>query len=101
MITSTNALLGDFGAQLKRVRLRKEIDQFTLAEQANISITALKNLESGKGASLKTLIKTLCALGKENWLSTIAPEVSISPMQLLKKRTERKRAPRLQKKDHA
>jgi HipA N-terminal domain len=55
-------------------------------------LTAIKNLESGKGASLKTLIKRLRALNRADWLSSIAPVVSISPLQMLVAKPRRPRA---------
>jgi hypothetical protein len=63
-----------------------------LAEQAGVGLTALKNLESGKGAALKTLIKILRALNRIDWLETLAPAVSISPLQMLKSKPVRQRA---------
>ncbi|OGQ98703.1 MAG: hypothetical protein A2505_01940 [Deltaproteobacteria bacterium RIFOXYD12_FULL_55_16] len=44
---------------------------------------------SGKGATLKTLIKTLRALDRADWLLSLAPLVSISPLQMLKARCRR------------
>jgi transcriptional regulator with XRE-family HTH domain len=82
----------DLGEQMRALRLRANIDQITLAERAGISLTAIKNLESGKGASLKTLIKALRALDRADWLSTLAPPVSISPLQMLKAKPTRQRA---------
>jgi transcriptional regulator with XRE-family HTH domain len=75
-----------FGQQIKALRLRKNLHQIELAKQAGIALSALKNLEQGKGAALKTLIKTLRALDRTEWLQTISPTVSISPMELAKSR---------------
>ncbi|MEJ0036848.1 MAG: helix-turn-helix transcriptional regulator [Gammaproteobacteria bacterium] len=73
------ALLGD---GLRALRLDRNIDQQALAEQAGVSVTALKNLEGGKGANVSTLVRVLRALGRENWLETIAPVVTINPLTL-------------------
>ena len=54
----------ELGEQARNLRLRQNLDQKSLAEQAGVGLSALKNLESGKGATLKTLIKTLRALGR-------------------------------------
>ena len=85
------------GEQARNLRLRRNLDQKSLAELAGIGLSALKNLESGKGATLKTLIRTLRALGRADWLESLAPEVSISPLQMLKKRPPRQRASRPRK----
>jgi transcriptional regulator with XRE-family HTH domain len=80
------------GEQIRALRLRKNIDQQTLSERAGIAVSALRNLESGQGATLNTLIKTLRVLERTDWLNTLAPTVSISPMQILKTKHERVRA---------
>ena len=84
----------ELGEQARNLRLRQNLDQQTLAEQAGIGLSSLKNLESGKGTTLKTLIKTLRALGRASWLETLAPAVSISPLQMLKAKPQRQRASR-------
>jgi transcriptional regulator with XRE-family HTH domain len=89
---SSSELLVELGAQLRTLRIRQNIDQITLAQRAGIGVSALKNLESGQGATLTTFVKTLRTLGRENWLSTLAPTVSISPLQLIKSKNTRLRA---------
>jgi transcriptional regulator with XRE-family HTH domain len=80
------------GQQIRAIRLRLNFDQLTLADSAGISLTALKNLESGKGAAVKTLIRVLRALDRVEWLDTLAPPVSISPLQMLKSKKVKQRA---------
>ncbi|HBA86088.1 MAG TPA: XRE family transcriptional regulator [Verrucomicrobia bacterium] len=84
----------ELGRQLRDLRLRRNIDQRQLAEQAAVALNAVKNLESGKGATVSSLIKVLRALGQEKWLGTLAPPVSISPLQMLKSKPVRQRASR-------
>lgn len=91
---TVNEWEAEVGDQLRALRLRANLDQRTLAEQAGIGLTALKNLESGKGATVKTLIKMLRALDRAAWLATLAPAVSISPLQMLKAKPVRQRASR-------
>jgi transcriptional regulator with XRE-family HTH domain len=80
------------GQQVRAIRLRLNFDQLTLADSAGISLTALKNLETGKGAAVKTLIRVLRALNRVEWLDTLAPPVSISPLQMLKSKKVKQRA---------
>lgn len=82
------------GEQMRTLRLRANLDQISLAERAGIGLTAVKNLESGKGTTIKTLIKALRALDRADWLLTLAPPVSISPLQMLKAKPARQRASR-------
>jgi transcriptional regulator with XRE-family HTH domain len=80
------------GEQVREIRLRLNRQQSVVASQAGISVTALKNLESGKGANLKTLIKVLRTYHREEWLRTLAPPVTISPLQMLQSKVPRVRA---------
>src|SRR5690348_7357799 len=73
------------GDRLRELRILRNIDQKTLAERAGVSLNAVKHLESGKGARVNSLIKVLRALDRADWLETLAPTVSISPMQMLKR----------------
>ncbi len=91
---STEEWEAALGQQARALRLRHNLDQQAVAERAGVGLTALKNLESGKGAALKTLIKVLRALGRADWLETLSPAVSISPMQMLKTKAVRQRASR-------
>ena len=80
------------GEQCKRLRLNRNQDQKTFAEGAGVSVSALKNLENGNGASLKTLIKVMRYLGRTDWLQSLSPVVSISPLQLAALKHHRQRA---------
>lgn len=97
IIKQTEDWEADLGEQVRQLRLRANFDQQSLARRAGIGLSALKNLESGKGATLKTLIKTLRALDRAAWLETLAPNVSISPLQMLKTQPVRQRASRPRK----
>ena len=82
------------GRQLRDLRLRQNVDQRQLAERAGVALNAVKNLEAGKGATVKSLVKVLRTLGRIEWLDTLAPAVSISPLQMLKSKPARQRASR-------
>jgi transcriptional regulator with XRE-family HTH domain len=82
----------ELGQQLRSLRLRQNVDQRALARQAGVALNAVKNLESGKGATLTSLIKVLRALGRADWLRALAPAVSISPLQMLRAKPARRRA---------
>lgn len=82
------------GEHLKSLRLQKNIDRQTLCCQAGISVSALRHLESGSGSTLKTLVRVLKVLGRESWLGTIAPLVSINPLHMIREKQPRQRASR-------
>ena len=83
-IYKSEELEAKLGEGIKALRLQKNLDQISLSKRAGISVTALKNLESGGGASVKTLIKAVRALEREDWFSMIAPEISINPLHMVK-----------------
>ena len=88
----TSELEAEFGQQLRLLRLRQNIDQRQLAGQAGVALNVVKRLEAGRGATLKSLIRVLRALGRPDWLNTLAPVVSISPLQMAKTKATRQRA---------
>ena len=51
------------GQQLRALRLRQNIDQRQLAARAGVALNVVKRLETGRGATVKSLIKVLRALG--------------------------------------
>jgi transcriptional regulator with XRE-family HTH domain len=84
----------ELGRQIRTLRLRQDLDQQQLADRAGIALNAVKNLEGGKGSTLRSLVQALRALNRADWLQTLAPAVSISPIQMLKAKAPRQRASR-------
>src|SRR5580698_5947610 len=83
------------GMRLRELRILRSLDQRALAAKAGVSLNAVRHLETGKGARVHSLVKVLRALDRADWLETLAPTVSISPLQMLKQgRREPKRARR-------
>lgn len=94
----------ELGRQVRSARVARGLDQASLATQANVSLATLSNLERGKGSTLKTLVAIARALGRTDWLESFAPEITVSPMQMLRakqraKPTARVRAPRRRRLD--
>ncbi len=89
-----NELQAELGQRLRSLRLNLNVDQRTLAGRAGISEGAVKNIENGKGATLKTLIAVLRVLGREDWLATIAPMATVNPLDVLRDSATRQRAKR-------
>lgn len=97
---TTAELMVCLGQNLRDIRLRQNIDQRQLAERAAVALNVIKNLEGGKGATITSLIKVLRAVGREAWLDTLAPQISISPLQMLKQKPTRQRASKRSEADH-
>lgn len=82
---TTPEWLAQLGADLRERRVQAELTQEALARRADVGISSVKNLESGAGANLTTLIKVVRALGAEDWLEGLAAPAgpTVSPMQML------------------
>lgn len=80
----------ELGVQVRRARLTLDLGQADLAHNANVSIGAVKGLEQGKGSTLKTLVRVVRALGKQDWLAALELEPEIGPFDLLQLREGRK-----------
>lgn len=80
------------GRQVREARLLLGATQRELAARADISVSALGKLENGTGSAVRTLIRVVRALGRTDWLDSLAPPVTVSPMQML--RDERRTQPR-------
>lgn len=86
-VGSTKDFEVELGREVRRLRLHQDRTQHQLADDASVSLSALKNLELGRGSGLRTLILVARALGRTDWLESFAPrEPSISPMQMLRQR---------------
>lgn len=85
------------GERLKRLRLNRNLDQRTTAEKAGISEKALRNLESGRGSTVETLLRVLKALDHLQGLDMLAPEISVNPLDLLRKTKAPQRARRVKR----
>lgn len=82
------------GEQIRALRVNRNIDQKTMAERAGISLRALRNLESGAGTTLRTLVSVVRALGRQDWLRMVGPVASINPLMLSRTAQPRQRASR-------
>jgi transcriptional regulator with XRE-family HTH domain len=87
------------GERLRRLRLSRNLDQRETAEKAGISEKALRNLETGRGSTVESLLRVLKALDSIDGLDALAPEVSVDPLALLRqskapRRVSRPRGPR-------
>jgi transcriptional regulator with XRE-family HTH domain len=73
------ALLGE---QVRALRLQKNIDRATLAKRAGVSLRAVRNLEGGEGSTVRTLVSVVRALGRDEWLRTVAPAATVNPLMV-------------------
>ena len=79
------------GSHLRALRIRRNLTQRALAERANVALGAVRNAESGRGATIRTLVRILKVLERTDWIDALAPQVSVSPLQVLTSRSRRPR----------
>ena len=71
------------GEQMQRLRLSKNLDQRSTAEKAGLSEKALRNLETGRGSTVETLLRALKALDSLEGIKMLAPDATVNPLALL------------------
>jgi len=94
VIGDKSSILKRIGAAIREHRLRKNITQAMLAERSAISLTAVKHLENGEGATLGSFVQVCRTLNLDWWIDEIEPKDSISPIayaDALKKAAGKKR----------
>jgi len=75
------------GGDVRVLRRHLRLTQVELAERANVSVSSVKYLESGRGSSLATFIRIARALERTEWLGAFAPPLpAVSPLALLRER---------------
>lgn len=77
-------IVKEIGGSLRRMRLKKNISQEKLARIAGVDRTTISRMESGRAATLLTLVQVLRALDKLDILDVFREESQISPLQVLK-----------------
>lgn len=93
---SEQAIAEVIGSRLEALRVKKNLNQETVAEEAGISRTTLRQLMAGKG-TLLNLIAVLRVIGELDRLSSLVEEVRSSPIQMAKmagKKRQRAYTPR-------
>ena len=90
------------GEKLKELRLRQNITQANLAVDAQVSVSSVKNIESGQIGSFDSLMRILRVLGKLDVLQPLVEEEEMSPNEYYRfinsaKRKSRHRATSVRK----
>lgn len=76
-------IVADLGQRIRDYRLSRRLKQETVANKAQVSVRALRNLEAGTGSNLETLVRVLRALGLDDNLGNLVPQPTVSPMAML------------------
>jgi len=71
------------GEKLRAYRLDRNQSREHIAEKAGISLGTLRNLETGNGGTIRSLIRVLKAFQLEDWLDTMAPISAVNPLLMV------------------
>jgi transcriptional regulator with XRE-family HTH domain len=80
---SDSAIAHELGQRLEQLRLEKNIDQQTLADELGITRKTYRALAHGEG-KLVNFIKAMRVLGELEQLDKLLPATTFSPIELLK-----------------
>ena len=85
------------GQQIRNLRILRNLAQSELAERAGVALNAVKRLESGQTSTTKSLVKVLKVLDRTEWLDTLAPQVTVNPLQNVTSKAPRQKVFRTRK----
>ena len=77
--------------RLVQHRLNRNLTQVELADAAGISRRTLARLEAGEPTQLENFLRTLIALGLQDGLERLVPDVPESPIQQLERSGRRRK----------
>ena len=83
-ILADTIILYRIGDKLKSVRLKQNITQQSLAEEANVSLSTIKKMEKGEIRSFDSLLRVLRILGKLDVLQPLIDDEPLSPNEYYK-----------------
>ncbi|MGF6282201.1 DNA-binding Xre family transcriptional regulator [Pseudomonas frederiksbergensis] len=78
-----DAIASAIGARLQELRLKRNLSQEQVAEEAGISRQTLINLMHGKG-TMVNLVAVLRAIGELERVASLIQQVQPSPLQVIK-----------------
>jgi transcriptional regulator with XRE-family HTH domain len=79
-----DAILAELGERVARCRLRLQLTQAQLAQQAGVGKRTVERLEGGGSTQLTSLIRILRVLDLLEGLEHVFPDTGPTPMELLR-----------------
>lgn len=71
------------GRDVRALRRSASLTQQEVADRANLSLGAVKNLEAGRGSSVRTLVRVLRVLDRLDWFDDLhTPTATFNPFDL-------------------
>ena len=78
-----SAVLVELGKRLKEQRFALNFSQADLAEKAGVSKRTVERIESGESTQMSNFIRILRGLELLNQFDSVAPEIGITPIDML------------------
>lgn len=72
-------ILTKIGERLRALRLKQNITQMSLADESNVSLSVIKNIEKGEIRSFDAFLRLLRTLGQLEVLLPLVEEQQLSP----------------------
>ena len=88
---ANDVILKELGNRIKDKRINLLITQKELAQESNVSLRMISNVENGSNISLDNLISILRVLGIAGNLELLIPDNKINPYDILELGDSRKR----------
>ena len=90
----------NIAASAQYIRLQRNVDQNTAADESGISARTLQNIEAGKPVNSQSLFLYLAYLGLlDDMLSTLPDPNKLTPMEQLKVAPKRRERARMKRSD--
>ena len=86
--TTPQAALKELTARLERFRMESGLTQAQLAAQSGVSKRTIERIENGCDLQITTLVRLLRVLELADRLDQLIPEQTVSPIDMLKGKTE-------------
>lgn len=84
------SIVRTLGQAIKQMRLRKNMSQNSLAQNAGVDRATISRMEKGRVSTLLTLVQVLRSLDQLSVLNTFLKENELSPIQELAKQQKLK-----------
>ncbi len=84
-------IMAELGQRIAHRRISLGITQAEIAAQAGVGKRTVVRIEAGEDTQVTTLIRLLRVLDLTEQLEQLVPEISTSPMEMLKHKSRRKK----------
>jgi len=92
-LLSDEAILAEIGERMAQHRIRLQLTQADLAEQAGVAKRTVERIEAGASAQMASMIRIFRVLDLLPGMDQLIPEAGPGPMDMLKRKGKlRKRA---------